>query len=121
MASVSRNNVSDLDFDGWYVKAGYFFTGESRHYKKGTFGDIKPKSNVGEGGIGAWELGLRYSTLDLIDVDGGEADSVILGLNGYATSTLRFSANYIDVLNVKGGRYDDQQPSIFQARSQWAF
>jgi phosphate-selective porin OprO/OprP len=121
--SVSRNNASDLEFNGWYVQAGYFFTGESRHYKKGAFGGVKPKSNVGEGGIGAWELGLRYSTLDLIDadIDGGEADSVTLGLNWYATPTLRFSANYIDVLDVQGGTYDDQEPRIFQVRSQWAF
>lgn len=121
--SVSRNSASDLDFDGWYAQAGYFFTGESRHYKKGAFGGVKPKANVGEGGIGAWELGLRYSTLDLIDadIDGGEAESVTLGLNWYATPTLRFSANYIDVLEVKGGTYDDQESRIFQVRSQWAF
>lgn len=121
--SVSRNGGSDLDFDGWYAQAGYFFTGESRNYKKGAFGGITPKGIVGEGGIGAWELGLRYSTLDLIDrdIDGGEVDSVTLGLNWYATPTLRFSANYIDVLEVRGGIYDNQEPSLFQMRSQWAF
>ncbi|MDT8371141.1 MAG: porin [Gammaproteobacteria bacterium] len=121
--SVSRNNASDLDFNGWYAQAGYFFTGESRNYKKGAFGSITPKASVGEGGIGAWELGLRYSTVDLTDADitGGEADSVTLGVNWYATPTLRFSANYIDVLDVKGGTYDDQEPRIFQVRSQWAF
>lgn len=121
--SVSRNNANDLDFDGWYAQAGYFFTGESRNYKKGAFGGITPKASVGEGGIGAWELGLRYSSLDLTDRDiaGGEAESVTLGLNWYATPTLRFSANYIDVLDVKGGTYDDQEPSVFQVRSQWAF
>jgi len=121
--SVSRNTASDLDFDGWYAQAGYFFTGESRNYKKGAFGGITPKASVGEGGIGAWELGLRYSSLDLTDggITGGEADSVTLGVNWYATPTLRFSANYIDVLEVEGGTYDNQEPRIFQVRSQWAF
>ncbi|MBE0439749.1 MAG: porin [Gammaproteobacteria bacterium] len=121
--SVSRNNASDLDFNGWYAQAGYFLTGESRNYKKGIFGSVTPKASVGEGGIGAWELGLRYSTVDLTDADimGGEADSVTLGVNWYATPTLRFSANYIDVLDVKGGTYDDQEPRVFQVRSQWAF
>ncbi len=121
--SVSRNNASDVDFDGWYAQAGYFFTGESRNYKKGAFGSITPKASVGNGGIGAWELGLRYSSVDLTDDDilGGEAESVTLGLNWYATPTLRFSANYIDVLEVDGGSYDDQEPSAFQVRSQWAF
>lgn len=121
--SVSRNNASDLSFDGWYAQAGYFFTGESRNYKKGAFGGITPKASVGQGGIGAWEVALRYSTLDLIDkdIDGGDVDAYTVGLNWFATPTLRFSANYVDVLNVKGGAYNNQEPSLFQVRSQWAF
>lgn len=121
--SVSRNSASDLTFDGWYAQTSYFLTGESRNYAKGTFGNITPKASVGDGGIGAWELALRYSTLDLNDKDinGGDVDSYTLGVNWYATNTLRFSANYVDVLNVKGGLYSNQEPSIFQLRSQWAF
>jgi phosphate-selective porin OprO/OprP len=121
--SVNRNSGTDLDFDGWYVQTGYFLTGESRNYKNGAFGGITPKANVGEGGIGAWELALRYSTLDLTDadIDGGEADSITLGLNWYPTPALRFSANYVDVLEVDGGTHDNEEPKIFQVRSQWAF
>lgn len=121
--SVNRDGGADLDFDGWYVQAGYFLTGESANYKAGKFGGIKPKGNVGEGGIGAWELALRYSTVDLsdADIDGGEADAITLGLNWYPTPTLRFSANYVDMLEVDGGTYDDEEPSAFQLRSQWAF
>jgi len=121
--SVSRNAGSDLTFDGWYAQTSYFLTGESRNYDKGVFGNVTPKASVGDGGIGAWELALRYSTLDLIDkdIDGGDVDSYTLGVNWYATNTLRFSANYVDVLDVEGGLYDNQQPSLFQVRSQWAF
>lgn len=121
--TVSRTTASDLDFDGWYAQAGYFFTGESRNYKNGSFGSITPKASVGDGGIGAWELALRYSTLDLIDrdINGGDVDSYTIGVNWFATPSLRFSANYVDVLNVKGGTYDNQEPSVFQVRSQWAF
>jgi phosphate-selective porin OprO/OprP len=121
--SVSRNTTTDLVFDGCYIQTGYFFTGESRNYKKGAFGSITPKASVGEGGIGAWELALRYSTLDLSDkdIDGGDVDSYTVGLNWFATPSLRFSANYVDVLNVEGGTYDSQQPRLFQLRSQWAF
>jgi len=123
MTSVSRNTAHNLDFDGWYAQAGYFLTGESRNYKKGAFGSITPKASVGDGGIGAWELALRYSTLDLIDkdIDGGDVDSYTVGLNWFATPSLRFSANYVDVLNVKGGAYNNQEPNLFQVRSQWAF
>ena len=121
--SVKREGGSDPDFDGFYVQAGYFLTGESRNYKAGKFGSIRPIAIVGEGGIGAWELALRYSTLDLTDtgIDGGEADAITLGLNWFPTPTLRFSANYVDVLEVDGGTYDDHEPSAFQVRSQWAF
>lgn len=121
--SVSRDMGSDLDFNGWYAQAGYFLTGESRQYKNGKFGGIKPEVNVGEGGIGAWEMALRYSTVDLndADIDGGEADAMTVGLNWYPTPTLRFSANYVDVLDVKGGTYDDDEPNVVQLRSQWAF
>ncbi|WP_438970314.1 OprO/OprP family phosphate-selective porin [Methylophaga sp.] len=121
--SVNRDAGKDLDFNGWYAQAGYFLTGESRNYKNGKFGGISPKANVGEGGIGAWEMALRYSTVDLSDaeIDGGEADSVTLGLNWYPSPTLRFSANYVDVLDVDGGANDGDEPSVLQVRSQWAF
>jgi phosphate-selective porin OprO/OprP len=120
---VNRSSADDLEFDAWYVQAGYFFTGESRNYKKGKFGGVTPKSIVGEGGIGAWELALRYSSIDLSDsdIDGGEADAMTLGLNWFATPSLRFSANYVDVLDVNGGSLNNSEPSLFQVRSQWAF
>jgi phosphate-selective porin OprO and OprP len=122
--SVNRSIGSDLDFDGWYVQTGYFFTGESRNYQnRGAFASVTPKGIVGEGGIGAWEFGLRYSSVDLsdADIDGGEADLMGAALNWYPTPTLRFSANYIDVLDIDGGANDGDEPSVFQVRSQWAF
>jgi len=120
---VHRNGFEDLNFDGWYAETAYFLTGESRQYKKGKFSFPQPKFNVGEGGIGAWQLALRYSHIDLNDglINGGEADAVAFGLNWFATPTLRFTANYIDVLEVKGGPHDGAETSIFQLRSQWAF
>lgn len=121
--SVSRNNGSNLDFDSGYIQTGYFLTGESRQYKQGKFGKITPSTNVGDGGIGAWELGLRYSTINLNDQDimGGEADSLTLGVNWFATSTVRFSMNYIRVLDVNRGPLDSIHPDVIQLRSQWAF
>ena len=120
---VNRNNGKDADFDGWYLQAGYILTGETRQYKNGVMGGVKPSSIVGEGGYGAWELALRYSSLDLSDagIDGGEADAMTYGVNWYPTPTLRFSANYVDVLEVDGGPNDNDEPSVFQVRSQWAF
>jgi phosphate-selective porin OprO/OprP len=122
-ADVERNGASDLAFDGWYAQVGYVLTGEARPYKGNKFGRIKPKSIVGKGGLGAWEMVARYSTIDLTDDDvvGGEQDNFTLGVNWYATPTIRFMANYVKVLEVDGGASDSVEPDIFQTRAQWAF
>lgn len=121
--TVERNAATNLDFDGWYAEAAYFITGESRRYKKGKFGGIKPNSVVGKNGIGAWQVAARYSTIDLNDhdIDGGQADSFALGVNWFPTSTLRFTANYVNVVNITGGNHDGEEPSLVQVRGQWAF
>lgn len=121
--ALNRDGQQDLRFDGWYAETAYFLTGESLAYKNGKFGRPKPKMTVGDGGMGAWQLALRYSSLDLNDqaVSGGEMDAMTLGLNWYPTSTLRFSANYVNVLEVDGGSYGNEEPSVVQFRSQWAF
>ncbi|RLA21237.1 MAG: porin [Gammaproteobacteria bacterium] len=121
--TVDRSASKDLTFDGWYAEAAYFLTGESRNYKKGAFGGVTPKEIVGRGGIGAWQLAARYSTLNLNDKDinGGEADNMTLGVNWFPTPTLRFSANYVNILDVKGGPSDDEELDLFQIRGQWAF
>jgi phosphate-selective porin OprO/OprP len=62
---------SDPTYDGWYVEAGWFVTGETRSYKHGEFGRIKVKNPViggGKGGgWGAWQIAGRYDVLDLTD------------------------------------------------------
>ena len=121
--TLERDSKTDLDFSGWYVQAAYFLTGESRRYKKGAFAGTSPQSVVGRNGIGAWQLAARYSVIDLNDADiiGGEAESVTVGLNWLPTSTLRFSGNYVQVLEVEGGSYQGEEPHLFQLRGQWAF
>ena len=121
--TVGREDGDDLDFNGWYAEAAYFLTGESLNYKKGKFGAVSPISIVGRDGIGAWQIATRYSSINLNDQDirGGEADSFTVGLNWFPTSTLRFSANYVNVLDVDGGIHDAEEPSLVQVRGQWAF
>ena len=121
--TVGRENGDDLDFNGWYAEVAYFLTGESLNYKNGKFGAVSPISIVGRDGIGAWQIATRYSSINLNDQDisGGEADSFTVGLNWFPTSTLRFSANYVNVLDVDGGIHDGEEPSLVQVRGQWAF
>ena len=129
-AQSNAPGVSDPDFNGWYTFASWFLTGESRNYKEGVFGRVSPKSIVGKGGIGAWELAVRYSSIDLDDsgINGGEEDNITVGLNWYATKYVRFMANYIranadpvnaDIQDSQG--QDDDEPNIFQIRAQIDF
>lgn len=120
---VDRSAANNLGFNGWHLQAGYFLTDDARVYERGEFGAVTPKNRVGQGGIGAWELTLRYSSLDLNDRDilGGEMDLFNVGVNWFPVPMLRFSANYIDVLKVKEGPNDGQKPGVFLVRSQWAF
>jgi phosphate-selective porin OprO/OprP len=127
----------DPDFHGWYIQGSYFLTGESRAYnaKKGKFGRVKPKNNLGEGGFGAWQVGVRYSTIDLTDEGllGGEEDNVTLGLNWYVNPYLRFMLNTIWVdtdenatgnsANLRAGEIlaGNDNPFIVQIRAQIDF
>lgn len=99
-AEVGRKNrLPEPDFDGWYIQAGYFLTGESRNYEvdKGRYNRVIPKGIVGQGGWGAWEIAVRYSTIDMKDGGflGGKENNITVGLNWWATPSLLFRANYI--------------------------
>jgi phosphate-selective porin OprO/OprP len=111
----------DADFDGWYLYGSYVLTGESRPYapEDGTFDIIEPNNPLGAGGIGAWEVGLRYSQLALNDgdIEGGREDNITLGLNWYVNDNIRFMLNYI-YADVEGGINGDEDFNIYQARAQ---
>ncbi|MGH8555338.1 MAG: OprO/OprP family phosphate-selective porin [Gammaproteobacteria bacterium] len=112
----------DVGFDGWYVMGSWLLTGESRGYvfEEARFKNPKPKGIVGKGGIGAWELLARYSSLDLSDetVDGGEEDNFTFGINWYPTPNFKFMANYVRVLDIEGGDFDGAEPDAFLLRAQ---
>ena len=121
VSDVNRTG-QDADLSGWYAYASWFITGESRSYKasKGIFGRVKPKGIIGKGGWGAWELAGRYSSLDLSDgaLNGFKEDDITIGLNWYATPTIRFMANYV-IADSDNPKYND--PNIFQLRGQIDF
>lgn len=128
---LSRDSgFKDVDFDGWYTNASWFLTGESRPYKNGAFGRVKPGKPVGKGGMGAWEVALRLAEVDLSDWDdiaagtgvtgahAGELETTTLGLNWYATSNVRFMLNYVMAEAEYGVPGADDEPDILQFRAQ---
>lgn len=124
---LNRENVAspDLNFSGYYIQGSWFITGESIPYNasKGIFGMPLLKGIVGKGGMGAWQIALRFSSLDLNDADinGGEEQNFSLGLNWYTTPNIRLSANYVNVLDVNGGPHAGDEPDAFQLRAQIEF
>jgi len=120
-ADADRINSSDVGFDGYYVQASYFLTGEHRSYKtsEAAFSRIKPKENYSYGGgCGAWELKARYSELDLNDsnITGGELNNITAGLNWYLNPNTIIMWDYVHADKDNVG-----QASMFMMRLQFDF
>ena len=97
-------------FWGGYVQASYFLTGEHRGYDRrfGTFDRPRVIENAfltrdKDGGWlwgrGAWEVGYRFSYLDLNDdgINGGQLRQHTLGLNWYLNDNFKMQFNYLNI------------------------
>lgn len=101
-----------VHFQGGYIYASYFLTGESLPWNRelGILGRLEPKRDflhAGSGrfgGRGAWQLAGRLSHADFNDdnINGGRGRSATLALNWYWNSHTRLQFNYIF------GRIDDR-------------
>jgi len=89
--SVNRkeSGLPEPDLSGWYLYGSWFITGQTRSYKHGEFSRTKASN--------AWEVAVRYSTMDLDDdgVQGGEEENWTIGVNYYVNPYLRFMLNYV--------------------------
>lgn len=144
---VNRSNLGtaaspfDPSFTGWYVQGAYTLTGEHRSWAaaNGGFRGIRPDKpfDIKKNAWGAWELGARYSVLDLNDdegvggraaptggIRGGEQKITTVGLNWYPNSVVRFLLDYqwVDVsrLNAAGASISTDVNQL-SFRSQVAF
>ncbi len=87
-------------FSGGYVSASYFLTGDSRKYlvEDGEFDRVLPTRPGG-----AWELGVRYSTINLndddpeVDILGGKATNYTVGLTWHINANLKWMINFVRV------------------------
>ena len=97
-----RMRVADNPlFHSFYVMAAYTLTGEGRPYihSRGIIRRLVPEREFrdGSGGLGAFELALRFSRIDLNDKDvqGGELSDLGIAANWYPTHTTRVMGNII--------------------------
>ncbi len=143
---LDRNlSAADPSFSGWYVEGEWIVTGENKRYvANGTNNNIavfrgpsvtSPWSPGG--GLGAWSLHARYSTLNLNwnegvlgaatpagGVRGGEESNLILGVTWYMNSNLKMMAEYnmveVDRLNAAGASLDADF-DVIQGRMMFTF
>lgn len=115
-ADVSRSGNSDLGFDGWYMEASWFPSGDHRRYKEGAVDG----PDLGEDAR-AFELALRVSHLDLDDgnIRGGNTTNVTAGATWYLNKNVRLIANYVHVDGELGSAVVD--PNILEARIQLSY
>jgi phosphate-selective porin OprO/OprP len=99
-------NLPSVRFEGGYAEAAFALTGESRAYQpaSSSYGGIIPKNpfSLTGGGWGAWEIALRYSTINLNDqlaqangVAGGRQTVYTAALNWYVSRNVRFMLDYL--------------------------
>jgi phosphate-selective porin OprO/OprP len=106
-SDVDSPTFGDRSFDGYHITGSWILSGEMRAYnrKSGILGGVPVSKSVYQDGWGAWELGMRYSSLDLTDglVDGGEMDIWSVGLNWWLSPIFNVNVNYRYIFNDRRG------------------
>jgi phosphate-selective porin OprO/OprP len=97
---LDRFDTVNKSFTGYYGYAAYMLTGETRPFKGGNFDRIRPFKELGNGGLGAFELALRYDHLDLKDTPvpdraGNQTSSITAGVNWYFNPYAKLMFNWI--------------------------
>jgi phosphate-selective porin OprO and OprP len=104
LTSTVADAIEEAALQAFYIMASFFLTGESRAYDpgEGVFDRPRPKQNFLLGGLGAWELAVRLSHIDLTDAQaiggataGGKQLNLTLGVNWYPNPHVRVIANYV--------------------------
>lgn len=149
----SHNNTGSFvsgDVRAYYGQVVWNITGEnwSDAYRGGAFGGIAPKANFAPGGgMGAWQLALRYSKYDATGIQVGngtaaagtareqnsdQANTLTLGLNWVLNPNARIMLNYdrtkfnspvtpVDVTLLPGQTNTANEEKVLSIRGQLAF
>ena len=127
-AKVSRTGLANPTFFGGSIEAGLFLTEDKREYKEGVFKGVKVSNPVGSGGLGAWQVNVRYDRLDLVDagIIGGTQDGYMASLIWTPIDYVRFLLNYGhleygNAFGIVAGAPNDYSVDVFGARAQISF
>lgn len=105
--AIAANGLSQgtIFYHGGYVEILCFLTGEHQDYDKreGVFGRVVPRNNYhlkkhdDYYSLGAWQVGARFSYLDLNDkaIQGGQVYDWTVGLNWFLNPNMKIQFNYI--------------------------
>lgn len=94
---------TEVEIDAYYAAVSWMITGEkyADNYSLGGMKQIKPNRPFRKGaeGMGAWELGARYSKLDAGDMTAGftgtnGAEAITIGLKWIPVTPVRVYLNY---------------------------
>ena len=120
---VQSREERDPFFHGGEAFVSYLFTGEVRPYnEKGAFFEAAaPNRSVLDGGLGAWEVVMRFSYVDLDSraIEGGKFWRLTPVVNWYVTKFIRLEAEYGYSKLDRDGLTGTTQ--YFQARLQLQF
>lgn len=116
-----EQNRPTLQFQGYYVAASYFLTGEARKYnfESAGFVGITPIHSK----YGAWEIALRYSRLSLQNQDilGGREDNIAAELSWYPIQSVKLILNYIRAEAKPNSDGIHQNANLYGLRLQFVF
>lgn len=115
---LNRSGLKNLEFNGGYVMATYFLTGEKYGYDTHT--GVPLAANFSKG---TWEIATRYSITDLNnkDIKGGKMHGYDFGINYYTHKHFKFMANYIINKIDNATSLQKQNPHYFLVRAQIDF
>ncbi len=95
----------DADIKTYYIEGLWTLTGEKHadRYKAGAFGGIKPNNEFDASTFtgGAWEIGARYSAIDLVDFKGLAPSGLSAGSGATKVKGATIGVKFIPNMNTR--------------------
>ncbi len=139
VTGTAKKNYGTVEYQAAYAELLCFLTGEHRTYdrKRAAFTRVTPNQNFTSfgmnpdgcddcnngGGLGAWQLGVRYSWIDLDNngISGSTCQDVTVGLNWFLNPYMKWQLNYSSLYRNAPGTVHDGWVRAFGVRLAFDF